>query len=119
MADRYDKSVRATDRFASPGGTVCQGADRSDIAEHLTGESWGPLLRHARLAAADAVATGADLIRAAALLVGADATHRTHPLERLTRDSQMLVHHVSVNAPSQERLGTVLLGSYRGPAGLI
>ena len=40
---------------------------------------------------------------------------RSHPLERLTRDSQMLVHHVSVNAPSQERLEAVLLGSYRGP----
>jgi alkylation response protein AidB-like acyl-CoA dehydrogenase len=72
-----------------------------------------------RLAAADAVTTGAEVVRIAALLVGADATHRTHPLERLTRDSQMLVHHVSVNAPSQERLGAVLLGSYRGPAGLI
>jgi alkylation response protein AidB-like acyl-CoA dehydrogenase len=72
-----------------------------------------------RLAAADAVTTGADVVRTAALLVGADATHRTHPLERITRDSQMLVHHVSVNAPSQERLGTVLLGSYGGPAGLI
>jgi alkylation response protein AidB-like acyl-CoA dehydrogenase len=72
-----------------------------------------------RLAAADAVATGAEVVRTAALLVGADATHRSHPLERLTRDSQMLVHHVSVNAPSQERLGAVLLGSYSGPAGLI
>ena len=72
-----------------------------------------------RLAAAEAVATGADVVRTAALLVGADATHRSHPLERLTRDSQMLSHHVSVNAPSQERLGTVLLGAYDGPAGLI
>ena len=68
-----------------------------------------------RLAAAGAVATGAEAVRTAALLVGADATHRSHPLERLTRDSQMLVHHVSVNAPSQERLEAVLLGSYRGP----
>ena len=72
-----------------------------------------------RLAAAEAVAVGADVVRTAALLVGADATHRSHPLERLTRDSQMLSHHVSVNAPSRERLGTVLLGSYDGPAGLI
>jgi alkylation response protein AidB-like acyl-CoA dehydrogenase len=72
-----------------------------------------------RLAAAEAVATGADVVRTSSLLVGADATHRSHPLERLTRDSQMLTHHVSVNAPSQERLGTVLLGSYDGPAGLI
>ena len=72
-----------------------------------------------RLAAAEAVATGADVVRSAALLVGADATHRSHPLERLIRDTQMLSHHVSVNAPSQERLGTVLLGAYDGPAGLI
>jgi indole-3-acetate monooxygenase len=72
-----------------------------------------------RLAAADAVTIGADVVRTAALLVGADATHRSHPLERLTRDSQMLAHHVAVNAPSQERLGTVLLGTYDGPAGLI
>jgi alkylation response protein AidB-like acyl-CoA dehydrogenase len=72
-----------------------------------------------RLAAADAVATGADVVRTASLLVGADATHRSHPLERLTRDSQMLSHHVSVNAPSQERLGRVLLGSYDGPTGVI
>jgi hypothetical protein len=40
-------------------------------------------------------------------------------LERLTRDSQMLIHHVSVNAPSQERLGTVMLGSYDRPGGVI
>ena len=40
-------------------------------------------------------------------------------MERLTRDSQMLIHHVSVNASAQERLGNVLLGSYDGPAGLI
>jgi alkylation response protein AidB-like acyl-CoA dehydrogenase len=72
-----------------------------------------------RLAAAEAVATGAEVVRTAALLVGAEATHRSHPMERLTRDSQMLLHHVSVNAPSQERLGTVLLGSYDGPTGLI
>lgn len=72
-----------------------------------------------RLAAADAVATGTDVVRTAALLVGADATHRSHPMERLTRDSQMLPHHVSVNAPSQERLGALLLGSYDGPPGVI
>ena len=72
-----------------------------------------------RLAAAEAVAVGADVVRSAALLVGADATHRSHPLERLVRDTQMLTHHVSVNAPSRERLGTVLLGAYEGPAGLI
>jgi alkylation response protein AidB-like acyl-CoA dehydrogenase len=72
-----------------------------------------------RLAATDAVAIGADVVRSAALLVGADATHRSHPLERLVRDSQMLQHHASVSAPSQERLGSVLLGSFDGPAGLI
>ena len=72
-----------------------------------------------RLAAAEAVATGADVVRTAGLLVGADATHRSHPLERLTRDSQILPHHGAVNAPIQERLGTVLLGAYDGPAGPI
>jgi len=72
-----------------------------------------------RLAAIDAIAIGADVVRTAALLVGADAAQRSHPMERLTRDSQMLVHHVSVNASAQERLGNVLLGSYDGPAGLI
>ena len=60
-----------------------------------------------------------DAARVAALLVGADAANRSHPMERLTRDSQMLLHHVSVNTAAQERLGNVLLGSYAGPAGLI
>jgi alkylation response protein AidB-like acyl-CoA dehydrogenase len=72
-----------------------------------------------RLAAAEAVATATDVVRTAALLVGADATHRSHPLERLTRDSHMLAHHASVNGPAQERLGSVLLGSYNGPVGTI
>jgi alkylation response protein AidB-like acyl-CoA dehydrogenase len=72
-----------------------------------------------RLAAIEAVTTGADVVRTAALLVGADAASRSHPMERLTRDSQMLIHHVSVNSSAQERLGNVLLGSYDGPAGLI
>jgi alkylation response protein AidB-like acyl-CoA dehydrogenase len=72
-----------------------------------------------RLAAAEAVAVATDVVRAAALVVGADATHRSHPLERLTRDSQMLSHHASVNGPAQERLGSVLLGSYAGPVGTI
>ena len=72
-----------------------------------------------RLAANDAVTAGADVVRTAALLVGADAAQRSHPMERLTRDSQMLIHHVSVNASAQERLGKVLLGTYEGPAGLI
>jgi alkylation response protein AidB-like acyl-CoA dehydrogenase len=72
-----------------------------------------------RLAAAEAVATGADVVQSAALLVGADATHRSHPLERLIRDAQMLSHHGSVNAPARERLGTVLIGTYDGPAEVI
>jgi alkylation response protein AidB-like acyl-CoA dehydrogenase len=72
-----------------------------------------------RLAAADAIATGVDVVRTAVTLVGADATHRSHPLERLTRDSQMLSHHTTVNAPSRERLGRVLLGTYDGPPGPI
>ena len=72
-----------------------------------------------RLAAIEAVTTGADVVRTAALLVGADAASRSHPMERLTRDSQMLIHHVSVNTSAQERLGNVLLGRYDGPAGLI
>ena len=58
-------------------------------------------------------------MRTAALLVGADATHRSHPMERLTRDSQMLSHHVAVNAPSRELFGALLLGSYHGPPGVI
>jgi indole-3-acetate monooxygenase len=72
-----------------------------------------------RLAAAEAVAVGADVVGTAAQLVGADATNRAHPLERLIRDSQMLIHHGAVNGPMQERLGTVLLGTYDGPAGPI
>ena len=106
---------------------------RLDVAtaglQHLLDELWDRAgdgeapnaVRRAglRLAATDAVTTGAEVVRAAALLVGADATHRAHPLERLTRDGGVLIHHVSVSASSQERLGTVLLGSYRGPGGLI
>lgn len=72
-----------------------------------------------RLAATEAVAVGAEVVRTAAELVGADATNRSHPMERLIRDTQMLAHHGSVNAPAQERLGRVLLGTYDGPAGVI
>jgi alkylation response protein AidB-like acyl-CoA dehydrogenase len=95
---------------------------------HLLDELWNRAFDEApdtigrarlRLAAAEAVATATEVVRAAALVVGADATHRSHPLERLTRDSQMLSHHASVNGPAQERLGTVLLGSYHGPVGVI
>jgi alkylation response protein AidB-like acyl-CoA dehydrogenase len=86
----------------------------------LAGEAPDTLGRaRLRLAAAEAVATGADVVRTAVMLVGADATHRSHPMERLTRDSQMLSHHTSVNAPSREKLGTVLLGTYDGPPGPI
>jgi alkylation response protein AidB-like acyl-CoA dehydrogenase len=96
---------------------------------HLLDEVWSRALdgeapdtigrARLRLAATDAVTTGVEVVQSAALLVGADATHRTHPLERLLRDTQMLPHHASVNAPSQERLGSVLLGTYDGPAGII
>jgi alkylation response protein AidB-like acyl-CoA dehydrogenase len=72
-----------------------------------------------RLAAAHAVDVATEVVRTAALLVGADSTYRSHPLERLVRDSQMLTHHASVNATSREQLGAVLLGSYRGPLGAI
>jgi alkylation response protein AidB-like acyl-CoA dehydrogenase len=96
---------------------------------HLLDELWSRALAgeapdtigraRLRLAASEAVATGADVVRTAVMLVGADATQRSHPLERLSRDSQMLAHHTSVNAPSRERLGTVLLGTYDGPPGPI
>ena len=96
---------------------------------HLLDDLWGRAVAgeapdtigraRLRLAAAEAVATGVDVVRTAILLVGADATHRSHPLERLARDSQMLSHHTTVNAPSSERLGTVLLGTYEGPPGPI
>ena len=96
---------------------------------HLLDDLWGRAIAgeapdtlgraRLRLAAAEAVATGVDVVRTAILLVGADATHRSHPLERLSRDSQMLSHHTTVNAPSRERLGTVLLGTYEGPPGPI
>ena len=66
-----------------------------------------------RLAAAGAVATGAEAVLPRPCSWAPMRRTCSHPLERLTRDSQMLVHHVSVNAPSQERLEAVLLGSYR------
>jgi alkylation response protein AidB-like acyl-CoA dehydrogenase len=72
-----------------------------------------------RLAAAAAITTGADVVRAAQLLTGADALHRAHPLERLGRDTQMLLNHVITNPSTREQLATVLLGSYQGPAGLV
>ena len=72
-----------------------------------------------RLAAAAATHTGAEVVRAAQLLTGADALHRAHPLERLGRDSQMLLNHVVTNASTREQLATVLLGSYQGPPAFI
>jgi alkylation response protein AidB-like acyl-CoA dehydrogenase len=72
-----------------------------------------------RLAACVAAQTGAHVVRRATLLVGADALHRSHPLERLGRDTQMLLNHVTVNPSSREQLGNVLLGTYQGPPGFI
>jgi indole-3-acetate monooxygenase len=72
-----------------------------------------------RLAAARAVQLGAEVVSAAQGLVGADAVHRSSELERLSRDSQMLVHHVSVSPSTREQLVNVLHGTYQGPPGLI
>jgi alkylation response protein AidB-like acyl-CoA dehydrogenase len=72
-----------------------------------------------RLAAAHAVDTGAHVVREAIALVGADALHRAQPLERLARDAEMLRNHVVVSPSTREQLGTVLAGTYEGPAGLV
>ena len=72
-----------------------------------------------RLAAAHAVDTGSRVVREATALVGADALHRSHPLERLARDTEMLRHHVVVSPSTREQLGTVLLGAYEGPAAFV
>ena len=72
-----------------------------------------------RLAAAAAIHTGADVVRSALLLTGADALHRAHPLERLGRDTQMLLNHVVASPSTREQLATVLLGTYQGPAAFI
>jgi alkylation response protein AidB-like acyl-CoA dehydrogenase len=72
-----------------------------------------------RLAAAAAIHTGADVVREAQLLTGADALHKAHPLERLGRDTQMLVNHVVTNPSTREQLATVLLGTYQGPPAFI
>jgi hypothetical protein len=58
-------------------------------------------------------------VREAQLLTGADALHRAHPLERLGRDTQMLLNHVVTNRSSRQQLASVLLGSYQGPAAFI
>jgi alkylation response protein AidB-like acyl-CoA dehydrogenase len=72
-----------------------------------------------RLAAAAAIRTGADVVREAQLLTGADALHRSHPLERLGRDTHMLLNHVVTSPSTREQLAAVLLGSYEGPRSLI
>ena len=58
-------------------------------------------------------------MRQAQALVGADATHRGHVLERLVRDTQMLQHHVACSPSTTEQLGSVLLGTYAGPDAFI
>jgi alkylation response protein AidB-like acyl-CoA dehydrogenase len=72
-----------------------------------------------RLAAARAVDIGSHVVREAVSLVGADALHRSHPLERLARDAEMLRNHVAVSPSTREQLGTVLLGTYEGPQGFV
>jgi alkylation response protein AidB-like acyl-CoA dehydrogenase len=72
-----------------------------------------------RLAAASAINTAANVVREAQLLTGADALHRSHPLERLGRDTQMLLNHVVTNPSTREQLATVLLGTYQGPPAFI
>ena len=72
-----------------------------------------------RLAAGHAVDTGSHVVRQAISLVGADALHRAHPLERLARDAEMLRNHVVVSPSTREQLGTVLLGTYEGPPGFV
>jgi alkylation response protein AidB-like acyl-CoA dehydrogenase len=72
-----------------------------------------------RLAAAHAVDTGAHVVREAISLVGADAMRRSHPLERLARDAEMLRTHVVVSPSTREQLGAVLLDTYEGPAGFV
>jgi alkylation response protein AidB-like acyl-CoA dehydrogenase len=72
-----------------------------------------------RLAAAHAAMSGADVVRTAHGLLGADALHRSNVLERLGRDGQMLLHHVSISPSTREQLARVLHGTYQGPPGLI
>ena len=72
-----------------------------------------------RLAASAAIHTGADVVRESQLLIGADALHRSHPLERLGRDTQMLLNHVATSPSTREQLAAVLLGAYEGPPGFI
>ena len=95
----------------------------------LLGQLWGQSMAgeradaesraRLRLAAASAIQAGADVVREAQLLIGADAMHRAHPLERLGRDSQMLLNHVATSPSTREQLAAVLLGTYEGPPGFI
>jgi alkylation response protein AidB-like acyl-CoA dehydrogenase len=85
-----------------------------------TGEPPAPVRRaRLRLAAAHAVDIGAQVVRDAVSLVGADALHRAHPVERLARDVEMLRNHVAVSPSTREQLGSVLLGVYEGPQGFV
>jgi alkylation response protein AidB-like acyl-CoA dehydrogenase len=79
----------------------------------------GPWRAGLRLAAIRAAHLGAEVVREAQALVGADALHRGHTIERLVRDTQMLLHHVACSPSTTEQLGTVLLGTYQGPAAFI
>jgi len=72
-----------------------------------------------RLQSGHAVDTASHVVRQAISLVGADALHRSHPLERLARDTEMLRNHVVVSPSTREQLGTVLLGSYEGPPAFV
>jgi hypothetical protein len=45
--------------------------------------------------------------------------HRSHRLERLARDTQMLLNHVVASPSAREQLATVLVGSYQGPPAFI
>ena len=89
--------------------------DRAVDGHRPTGEQRARL----RLAAASAIQAGADVVRSAQVLTGADALHRAHPLERLGRDTQMLLNHVVTNPSSREQLASVLLGTYQGPPSFI
>jgi alkylation response protein AidB-like acyl-CoA dehydrogenase len=89
-------------------------------ARAASGEVPDPAWRaRLRLVAIQAGHLAADVVRQAQALVGADALHRGHVLERLVRDTQMLQHHVACSPSTAEQLGTVLLGTYGGPAAFV
>lgn len=72
-----------------------------------------------RLAATASIDLTADIVQQSQALVGADALHRSHVLERLGRDSQMLRHHVAASPSTREQLARILLDSYDGPTSFI